>query len=125
MPRLLWNTICCLSFIILWRKYHRNDSTYEWTWESIAILALLVLFLCLSWVRDEDLKHFAPQWWGILGLIGWSYLASGLVTVLSKNNLLVIICRMGILLGFDILSHAKLIPFIFQLHFRTQSGGTF
>lgn len=34
--------------------------------------------------------RFETHWWGILGLIGWSYLVSGLVTVYSKSNFYVI-----------------------------------
>ncbi|MFA6947238.1 MAG: DUF5009 domain-containing protein, partial [Pedobacter sp.] len=30
--------------------------------------------------------RFGTHWWGILGLIGWTYLVSALITIFSRNN---------------------------------------
>jgi hypothetical protein len=41
--------------------------------------------------EGEPASRFATHWWGILGLIGWSYLAAALVTVFAHNRLIVLI----------------------------------
>jgi predicted acyltransferase len=37
-----------------------------------AVSAALLLYLAFAF-RDSDGGHIRPQWWGILGLIGWAY----------------------------------------------------
>jgi|WetSurMetagenome_2_1015567.scaffolds.fasta_scaffold03853_5 heparan-alpha-glucosaminide N-acetyltransferase len=87
MAEYLWNPLCCFSFILIWNKYPDTLNKY------IAVIARvtgIVILLTLSIIyrggEDGNIQHFAPQWWGILGLIGWAYLASGLITIFSRNN---------------------------------------
>lgn len=92
IPRYLWNTLSCLSFILIWNIYPKNINRYfVFAAKAIAIIILVVLAFIYRGGEGEELTRFAPKWWGILGLIGWSYLAAALVTVFSKNNLWVIL----------------------------------
>lgn len=52
----------------------------------IGIITLVILAIIYRGGEDDNIRHFAPQWWGILGLIGWAYLAGGLITIFSKNK---------------------------------------
>jgi hypothetical protein len=73
---------------------------------------------------DENITFFAPQWWGILGLIGWAYLVSGLVVLFARNNLVAIVGAWIFFALLSIISHAGWVPPI--LHFIPDAilGGT-
>lgn len=92
MARFLWNPLCCLSFILIWNSYPKTANKYlVWALRAAGMMALLILAIVYRGGEGEHIRHFAPQWWGILGLIGWAYLASGLITVLSKNSFYIIL----------------------------------
>ncbi len=92
MVRWLWYPLCCLSFILIWNSYPSTVNKYlVWSLKALGIATLIVLSIVYRGGQGDHIRHFSPQWWGILGLIGWAYLASGIITVLSKNNFLVIL----------------------------------
>ena len=91
-PPYLWNPLCCISFILIWNVYPKNASrALVYTAKAIGIINLLILAYIYRGGDDGEITRFAPKWWGILGLIGWSYLAAGLITIFSKNNFIVIL----------------------------------
>jgi heparan-alpha-glucosaminide N-acetyltransferase len=100
-----WYSLSCLSFILIWNIYPKKANRYfVFAAKVTGILTLIVLAFIYKGGEDgEQIRRFAPQWWGILGLIGWSYLAAGLITILSKNNFLVIL---GAWIFFCVLSMA-------------------
>lgn len=92
LSRYLWNSLSCLSFILIWNRYPKNANRYiVFAAKTVGIITLLVLAVVYRGGEHSHLTYFAPQWWGILGLIGWAYLAGGLVTVFSNNNFWVIL----------------------------------
>ena len=100
----VWYTLSCLSFILIWNIYPKNANRYlVIAAKAAGMITLLVLAFIYRGGEDGQLRRFAPQWWGILGLIGWSYFAAGLITIFSKNNLWVIL---GAWIFFAVLSMA-------------------
>ena len=92
LPRYLWNTLSCLSFILIWNSYPKNANKYiVYSAKVAGIVTLVILAYVYRGGEDNQLNSFKPQWWGILGLIGWAYLVSGLITVASKNNFWIIL----------------------------------
>jgi heparan-alpha-glucosaminide N-acetyltransferase len=111
MPRLLWYTLSCTFFILVWNTYPKSVPNWLSTGLKISgLLALLVLSILYRGGDDQQITRFEPHWWGILGLIGWAYLVAALVTVFARNRLFVLIVAWY---GFAILSlvaHADLLP---------------
>ena len=92
IPRFLYYSLSCLSFILIWNIYPKKANKYlVLAAKAVGILTLLALAYIYRGGEDNQLNRFGPKWWGILGLIGWSYLAAGLITVFSKNNFWVIL----------------------------------
>jgi predicted acyltransferase len=90
IPKYLWYPLCCLSFILIWNVYPKTAKRgLVFTARAIGIITLITL--AIIYRGGDGNIRFAPQWWGILGLIGWAYLASGLITVFSKNNFYIIL----------------------------------
>jgi heparan-alpha-glucosaminide N-acetyltransferase len=123
MQRLVWNVICCTCFVAIWNAYPKTAKmNLIPAAKGAAIIALVIL--AVIYRGGDEAGRFSPKWWGILGLIGWSYLVSGLVAIFAKDSTKVIAVAWVILAGLSILWHSKLVPTF--LHFIPHSviGGT-
>jgi heparan-alpha-glucosaminide N-acetyltransferase len=119
MARYLWDPLCCLSFILIWNSYPSSFNRYLVIISRVTgIIVLLILGIIYRGGEDGNIQRFAPQWWGILGLIGWAYLASGLITVFSKNRFYIIIsgwlffCILSMVYKAHLIPHNSIISFI-------------
>jgi hypothetical protein len=119
MPGYVYYSLSCLSFILIWNLYPRNANKYlVATSKGIGIVILVILAYIYRGGEDGQIERFAPHWWGILGLIGWAYLASGLITVFSKNNFLAILggwlffCILSMVSKAGYIPHDSFISFI-------------
>jgi len=125
MLRTVWNTLCCLSFILIWNSYPKSaNKILVYIAKGLGIITLLVLAYVYRGGDSDNINHFAPQWWGILGLIGWAYLVSGLVTVFAKNNLYIILGAWVFFALLSMVSHANLLPEFLHFIPNAISGGT-
>jgi len=86
IPVWLWYPLSCLCFILIWNTY--TNKINKVLVNILKVSGIITLtFLAYSYRGGENGEvRFASQWWGILGQIGWAYLAGALVTVFSKNN---------------------------------------
>jgi len=125
MARYFWNPVCCLCFILIWNSYPKTANRVAvYSAKAAAILTLLIFAYIYRGGPDDDIRHFGPQWWGILGLIGWSYFVSGLVTIFARNNFYVIL-SVWIFFGvLSMVSHAGLIPEFLSFIPEPILGGT-
>jgi len=125
MPRYLWNPLCCFSFILIWNSYPKHaNKNLVYSAKVIGMITLLILAYVYRGGEDEDIRRFGPQWWGILGLIGWAYLASGLITIFAKNNFYAILGGWAFFGVLSMLFHAGLVPDILTFIPNAILGGT-
>lgn len=110
MPRLYWNPICCLCFILIWNTYSdKIDKNLVYGLKTLGAIVLIVMAIIYRGGKDPDIYRFSPHWWGILGLIGWAYLASALIVVIAKNRLPVLILGWAFFAILSMVAKAKLI----------------
>lgn len=84
-----WAIFMTLAFFLIWNRYPRTPYRRRLFrgLQLTGILILAGLFLLYAGGNAENPKAFQPHWWGILGLIGWTYLVCGSIYVLSKGKL--------------------------------------
>lgn len=110
MPKYLWYPLSCLSFILIWNVYPRSAKrSLVYAAKAIGIITLITLAIIYRGGEDGN-ERFAPHWWGILGLIGWAYLASGLITVFAKNNFYAILIAWLFFAALSMVAKAGLLP---------------
>lgn len=82
--QLLMYTGVCLTWIAPSRGSRRNNLLRRWAG------GLLLLFLAAVYRGEgqSGLVYLQPQWWGILGLIGWAYLVAGILYLVLRANAL-------------------------------------
>lgn len=91
ISRDLWYFLALLATVLLWMTYPKTEVQSKRriylalrTAAAIALLALVIIWRGEgppgnpSWLRHS--------WWGILGMIGWTYLAGSLFYLLAKGN---------------------------------------
>jgi heparan-alpha-glucosaminide N-acetyltransferase len=87
MPEYYYTILCGLSFILIWNTYPATINKYlPLAARIVASIILIAMAFIYRGGHDGNIQRFAPQWWGILGLIGWAYLASALITLFARNR---------------------------------------
>jgi heparan-alpha-glucosaminide N-acetyltransferase len=92
MPEYYYTILCALSFILIWNTYPATMNKYiPIAARVFAFLTLITMAIIYRGGHDDNIRRFGTQWWGILGLIGWAYLASSLITIFSRNRFYIIL----------------------------------
>jgi hypothetical protein len=113
IARYLWNPLCCLSFILIWNSYPENSKKTLWfILKGIGVVTLFVMaFLYRGGGEDGgEVYRFSPQWWGILGLIGWAYLASSMITIFAKNRFMPLLLGWAFFCILSVVMKTQIIP---------------
>src|SRR5690606_20605679 len=125
MPRVVWYSICCTCFIVIWNAYPRKMNKYLVRGiQGSALTILLILAIIYRGGSDDNITIFARHWWGILGLIGWAYLASATIAVLAHNSIKIIAVAWGVFVALSMIVHAGLLPEFLHIIPSPISGGT-
>ena len=82
----LFMLLVVVAFVITWMDYDHCPWIGVWGKRVLKTLGA-VLLLCIMLHYDATGQPFATRWWGILGLIGWAYLVSALLYVVTQKNM--------------------------------------
>jgi len=111
MPRLLWYTLSCISFILIWNVYPKQLNVWlTRALQAAGVIILLILAFLYRGGEAENINRFSTYWWGILGLIGWSYLVGAMVTALAGKRYYIILAAWLVFCALSMLSNADMIP---------------
>ncbi|HEY8398680.1 MAG TPA: DUF5009 domain-containing protein [Flavihumibacter sp.] len=118
-----WNVLAWTAFILLWNQYPRS-------WNRLLITVVQVIALAvLAWMAfiyrggsAENPVRFTTWWWGILGLIGWAYLAAALIFTWTDGQIRWLAVAALISIVISGLHHLKLLPPAFNLLSPTAFG---
>jgi predicted acyltransferase len=92
VPKPIWQILITIGFFLVWLDYSKEMAKGRRQLLQVSGIALL-LVMAIIYKGDgiDKTIWMTPQWWGILGLIGWSYLISSTLFILSKGKLGVLI----------------------------------
>lgn len=106
LPRAVWEIVITLSFFMIWLDYPDTMTrTKKYVLQGIGLGALIIMAVLYKGGSDDHVRGMHPSWWGILGIIGWSYIVCAIVYVLTKGKLSSLIIAWVILAGLNILFH--------------------
>lgn len=74
-----------VAFFLIWDEYPKWKGYLVW---GLRIAGLGLLVYLFTQYKGRGGAAFEPQWWGILGLIGWCYLICAVVVLFTRFNLL-------------------------------------
>ncbi|MDR1719272.1 MAG: DUF5009 domain-containing protein [Dysgonamonadaceae bacterium] len=88
----VFSLVMVTCFFVIWNNY---PATVSRSWKSIfkimRIAAFCVLVFLAVIYRDASGGVFRTRWWGILGLIGWTYLICAIIYLFARKKLPVLI----------------------------------
>jgi heparan-alpha-glucosaminide N-acetyltransferase len=107
LPKSIWQILLTISFFLIWLDYAPALSKQKKMLLQGGGIALLI-FLAIIYKGGENgnTVWLKPHWWGILGLIGWSYLIASLIFLFSKGKLPVLISALVFFTLFNIAAKA-------------------
>lgn len=82
-----FSLLMVLAFFLIWSVYpkaKRKKKYLFWGMKSVGIAILAYLFIIYKGAGGAS---FSAQWWGILGLIGWTYLVCTVVFMITGERL--------------------------------------
>lgn len=107
LPKPVWQILTTLSFFLIWLDYGREKGGRKAMILQVAGMVLLGILLVIYRGHSPDgLIWMKPRWWGILGLIGWSYLLSSMIFLLTKGKLIPQILAFAFFFLFGVAQHA-------------------
>jgi predicted acyltransferase len=86
LPIELWSLLFYAAVGLVWGVYRAPSPGLDRALRLLGVALMALLALLYHGGPDGHLG-LTPQWWGILGLIGWAYLAACVLYQLSRGNL--------------------------------------
>ena len=116
----LWALLFFVAVILIWKVHYTRNKTIVYILKAIGFTILIVLAFIY---KRKGGGPITPQWWGILGLIGWAYLYSSIFYQLLKGNIILLILMIGVCIAFYCIGHITEVQQSNWLHWiNAQSG---
>lgn len=83
----VWSLLSYLGFMLIWGVYRFQNLMLN---KGLRLLGVLII-VYLGYIYRSGVDGngwMTPQWWGILGLIGWGYLISSMIYQLARGRLI-------------------------------------
>lgn len=97
------------AYFLIWNVYPKKEGRSPWWVTVLKILGVCILAFLIIY-KDLNGKSFKVGWWGILGLIGWSYLACSLIYIFTKGQLKRIWAAWAVTIALCILNQLPFLP---------------
>lgn len=107
LPKAAWELFITIAFFLIWLDYPPQiRKTIRYSLQGLGIALLIVLAGLFEGYSETGPKGLSISWWGILGLIGWSYLICAFIFLLSKGKMYIQIAAFVFLFCFSIAGHS-------------------
>lgn len=88
LPRAVWGILITIAFFLIWMDFPGSiKNSYKYFLQIVGLLILLAMASLFKGGESTNPVWLKPYWWGILGIIGWSYLVCASFYLLSKGYL--------------------------------------
>lgn len=79
--------IMLIGFFLIWNVYPKTeDKSRKNLYLALKIVGWAILLVLAFLFRDSNGEIFQPRWWGILGLIGWTYLLCAIIYLFLRKS---------------------------------------
>jgi len=100
----LWCLLFYACAILVWNVYRMRSKVLATSLRLCGVAGLALLASLFRGGPHGEL-HLAPQWWGILGLIGWAYLYACVFYQLTRGRLAPLLAVLACCVGYWCAAH--------------------
>lgn len=98
-----WSLLFYACAILVWNVYNFEQKAWSYLLRAIGAAGLLWLGFLYKGGK-EGMQGLTPQWWGILGLIGWAYFFSCIIYQLVRGSIrgllfMILVCVLWYVIG--------------------------
>lgn len=105
-----WFTILMvIGFFLVWAVYPKAEGTKKYIFVAMKTCGVALL-VALALYKDMNGQPFEQGWWGILGLIGWTYAVCAGVYLFTRESLIKNLIAWCVVMMLAVVSHTNLIP---------------
>jgi len=123
IPLGLWGVLVFICAILVWNAYPRTKSFWRFVFVGLRLSGVIGLAALFMAYHGAESRWMGPQWWGILGLIGWAYLIGCIIYVGISRSLAVLIGALGVLTLVNVGVHSGRLVLPWFLTFLYGQGG--
>lgn len=110
-----------IGFFLIWNAYPKSDGWKKHLFTGMQLTGILILISLYYLFKGgkDGTDPMTPQWWGILGLIGWTYLISAPIYLFARKSEVLLLFFWLLYVLLNIAEHAK------WIHSAIPGGGAF
>ena len=105
LPYSWYLILLVVSFFLTWNLYPKTEGWKKHLFTGMKYAGILMMIGLFCLFEGKNGAVFAPKWWGILGLIGWTYLVTTTVFLIVRIRLVWMLSAWLIVLALTVLSH--------------------
>ena len=108
---LMYKTIVIAALFMVWNVYPKTEKkTLRYLFTALQTIGFLILVYFAFIYRTRNGGYLSAGWWGILGIIGWTYLICAIAYMFVRNSLSKMVFVWLIFVALCVLKTASLIP---------------
>lgn len=109
MSREWFQILMVTGFFLIWNVYPKSEGWKKHLYIGLQMAGILLLvFLAFFFKGGNDgLARMTPQWWGILGLIGWTYLISAPIYLFARKSTVILMVFWLLFTLLNVADHAN------------------
>jgi len=110
LSRPVFMIILTIGFFLVWLDYPEKVSKQlKYILIALGVIILAIMAYLYKGGNAENPEGLKPHWWGILGLIGWAYLFSAFVYLLSRGKMILLLPAFVVFAFVNITTHMDLL----------------
>ncbi|RYY32372.1 MAG: DUF5009 domain-containing protein [Sphingobacteriaceae bacterium] len=82
-----WEVLVVIAFFLLWMNHKNSAAGYVKYLKVVGVMIMIALIYAYRSNEGNYFTHWPYQWFGILGHIGWVYLLTASIFLLSRGAL--------------------------------------
>ena len=83
----VYTILMLIGFFLTWNSYPKTQDWRRYLYIGLQILGIALLVFLAFIFRDGSGNIMQPKWWGILGLVGWTYLICSLIYLFIRQKI--------------------------------------
>ncbi|MCX6237627.1 MAG: DUF5009 domain-containing protein [Bacteroidia bacterium] len=113
--------IMVAGFFLIWNVYPKAEDWKKFLFAGLQLVGVILLILLVYLFKGgrDGAGQMTPQWWGILGLIGWTYLISAPIYLFARKSPAMLLFFWFLFTILNIADHAQ------WFHTPIPGGGAF